>query len=165
MCRSFFPIVVYFEKEQNHERNGLQSRQYLHSWCGIIIGRVPSLMIWRLINTELGSLLGTSHDFRESDFTINDWIEQECDIQLHETHSLDACIYVCSSTSEDFHFCLCIFFFFFFGVFGFVSWLTHARNTTCDSHPPACTCEILNASDSMYILNQVILVSELTGWS
>ena len=69
-----------------------------------------------LINAELGSLLGTSHDFRESDFTMNDLIEQECDIQLHETHSLDACIYVCSSTSR-----LSFFFFFFFFVFGFVS--------------------------------------------
>ena len=66
-------------------------------------------IVKRLINAELGSLLGTSHDFRESDFTMNDLIEQECDIQLHETHSLDACIYVCSSTSR-----LSFFFFFFF---------------------------------------------------
>ena len=107
-----------------------------------------------LIYAELGSLLDTSHDFRETDFTMNDLIGQECEIQLHETHLLHACICM------QFSFRRFSFVFVFFCIW--LRKLTYrCTKYNFATHTPACTCEILNASDSMYILNQVILVSEL----
>lgn len=112
-----------------------------------------------LINAELGSLLGISRLQRF--WLCYEWFNWTGVWHLIAWNALIECMYTyLIQLQKTLHVCLCFFF-----VFGFISWLTHALNTTCDSHPSACNCEILNTSDSVYILiNQVILVSELKGW-
>ena len=52
MRRVIFPLtIVCFVGEQNHEKYGPQSKQYLHSWDGFVTNGIrvmPQLEVWAL---------------------------------------------------------------------------------------------------------------------